>query len=100
MDFVKDIDLVARADWRIANRVIDLAHIINAVVGSSIHLDHVDVAALHYRLAVHSENGHVDGGACNRTVWQLIVERTREDAGSGGFADAAHSSQNPRLRKP
>ncbi len=41
--FVEDVDLVARVDRRVAHRVVDLAHVVDAVVRGGVHLDHVDV---------------------------------------------------------
>ena len=55
VDFVEDVDLVARADRRIADGVVDLAHVVDAVVGGGVHLDDVDVPALHDRLAVRAD---------------------------------------------
>ena len=43
VDFVDDIDLVARRDRGIAHRLDDLAHVVDAGVGGGVHLDHVDM---------------------------------------------------------
>src|SRR5947209_18638295 len=99
MNFVQDVDLVARADRRIADRVVDLAHVIDAVVGGSIHLDDVDVPTLHDGLAVHADDGHLDGGAGDGTVRELVIERAREDARRRGLAHAAHAGEYPSLRQ-
>ena len=98
VDFVEDIDLVARLHRRVADRVVDLAHVVDAVVRGRVHLDHVEVPAFHDRLAVHAQHRHLDGRACDRAVGQLVIERTREDARGGGLADAAHAGEDPGLR--
>jgi hypothetical protein len=46
VDFVDDVDLVARRDRRIAHRLDDLAHVVDAGMAGGVHLDHVDVPAL------------------------------------------------------
>ena len=98
MHFVEDVDLVARADRRVADRVVDLAHVVDAVVRGGVHLDHVDVPALHDRLAVHAEHRHLDGRPGDRAVGQFVIERAREDARGRGLADAAHAGEDPGLR--
>jgi hypothetical protein len=45
VNFVDDVDLVARRDGGIAHRLDDLAHVVDAGVAGRVHLDHVDVAA-------------------------------------------------------
>ena len=98
VNFVEDVDLVARLHRRVADRVVDLAHVVDAVVGGGVHLDHVEMAALHDRLALHAERRHRDGRAGDRTVRQLIVERAGQDARGRGLAHAAHAGEDPRLR--
>src|SRR5262249_45608875 len=93
-----NVDLVARADRGIADRVVDLAHVVDAVVGGGIHLDDVDVPALHDRLAMHADHRHFDGRRGDGAVWQLVIERAGENARRRGLADAAHAGQDPGLR--
>ena len=45
VNFVDDVDLVARADRGVADRVDDLADVVDAGVRGGVHLDHVDVPA-------------------------------------------------------
>ena len=98
VDFVDDVDLVARARRRIAHAVIDLADIVDAGVGRSVHLQHVHVPAFHDRLAVHAEVRHVDGRPLHRAVGLLVVQGAGEDAGGGGLADPADAGEDPGLR--
>ena len=57
VDFVDDVDLVARTGRRIAHTVVDLAHIVDAGVGCRVHFQHVHVPAFHDRLAMHAGTG-------------------------------------------
>ncbi len=98
VDFVDDVDLVARARRRIAHAVVDLAHIIDAGMGSGVHFQHVDVPAFHDRLAMHARHRHVDGRSLHRSVRQFVVQRAGENPRRGGLADAAHAGQDPGLR--
>jgi hypothetical protein len=66
-------------------------------VGGGVHLDHVDMAAFHDRLAVLAELVHVDGRLVD-LAGDGIVERAGEDAGGGRLADAAHAGQHVGLR--
>ena len=61
--FVEDIDLVARAHRRVADGVVDLPHVVDAVVGGGIHFQHVGVPALDDRLAMHAHHRHVMVGS-------------------------------------
>ena len=96
--FVEDIDFVARRDRRIADGVVDLAHVVDAVMGGGIHLDDVEMAAFHDRFAVDAEHRHFDGRRGDRAVRQFVIERARQNARRRGLADAAHAGENPGLR--
>ena len=61
--FIDDVDLGARRNRAIARVLDDLAHVVDAGVGGRVHLDHVDMARFHDRLAVEAELGHVDARA-------------------------------------
>ncbi len=100
VDFVDDVDLVARAGRRIAHAVVDLAHVVDAGMRGGVHLQHVHVPAFHDRLAMHAQRRHVDGRPLHRTVRQFVIQRAGENPRRGGFADAAHPGQDPGLRNP
>ena len=63
VDFVEDVDLVTGTDRGVADRIVDLAHVVDAVVRGGVHLQHVDVPALHDGPAMHAERGNVDARA-------------------------------------
>ena len=60
---VDDVDLVAGDRRLVAHRLDDLADVVDAGVGGGVHLDDVDVAALHDGGAVLAHLVHVDGRA-------------------------------------
>ena len=91
--FVDDIDLGARRNRAIARVLDDLAHVVDAGVGGRVHLDHVDVARLHDRLAVDAELGHVDARPVD-SAGKGIVEGAGEDARRRRLADAADAGQD------
>ena len=91
MHFVENVDLVACAHGRVTNGIIDLAHVLDAVVRRGIHFQHIGVAAFDDGLAVHAHHRHLDCGFLHRTVGQFVIQRTRENARSRGLADAAHA---------
>ena len=96
--FVEDVDLVARAHRRVADRVVDLPDVVDAVMRGGVHLHHVEMPALDDRLAVHAELRHRDGRPVHRAVRQLVIERARQDARGRRLADAAHAGEDPGLR--
>ncbi len=95
VDLVDDVDLVARRHRRIAHLLDDLADVVDAGVGGRVHLDHVDVAALHDGAAVLALFLQLDGRPVD--FRRLVVERARQDARRRGLADTAHARQHPRL---
>jgi len=95
---VENVGLVACRCRRIADCVVDLAYVVDAVVGRGIHFQHVHMPAFHDRLAVNAERRHADGGRGNAAVGELVIERARQDARGRGLADTAHAGQDPGLR--
>ncbi len=95
--FVDDVDLVAGDRRLVAHRLDDLADVVDAGVGGGVHLDDVDVAALHDGGAVFAHLVHVDGGLID-LAGDRIVERAGEDARRRGLADAAHAGEHIGLR--
>ena len=92
VNFVDDVDLVARADRRVANRVDDLADVVDAGVRRRIHLDHVDVAALGNRAARFADVA----GRDRRTALPVrpdAVQRLGDEARGRGLADPANAGQ-------
>ncbi len=60
MHFVDDIDLGAGEHGAIADRLDDLAHIVDAGVRRRVHFDHIDMARIDDRLTMHAEFRHMD----------------------------------------
>ena len=96
--FVEDVDLVARVHRRVTYGVVDLADVVDPVVGGRIHLQHVHVPALDDRLAIEAKHRHLDGRSGHRAVRQFVVQAAGEDAGGRGLTDAAHAGEDPGLR--
>ena len=91
--FVDDIDLGARRNRAVARVLDDLAHVVDAGVGGRVHLDHVDMAQFHDRLAMDAEFGHVDACALD-PAGQRIIEGARQNARGCRLADAAHAGED------
>ena len=98
VDFVDDVDLVARARRRIAHAVVDLAHVVDTGMGGGVHFQHVHVPAFHDGPAMHAQNRHVDGRPFHRSVRQFVIQGAGQNPRRGGLADPAHPGQDPGLR--
>ena len=96
--FVEDVDLVARAHRRVADGIVDLPHVLDAVMRGGIHLQYVRMPALDDGLAVHAHHRHLDRRFFHRAVGQFVIERTRKNARGRRLSDAAHAGQDPGLR--
>ena len=77
VDFVDDVDLVARRDRGVAHRLDDLAHVVDAGVAGGVHLDDVDMAAFGdgaARLAdaarARWSGRHCRRGRCSSAPWR------------------------------
>ena len=91
--FIDDVDLGARRDRAIARVLDDLAHVVDAGVRGGVHLDDVDMARLHDRLAMRAEFRHFDAGSID-LAGQAVVEGARENARGRRLADPAHAGQD------
>ena len=92
MDFVDNVDLVARADRGVADRVDDLADVVDAGVRRSIHLDHVDVTALGNRAAGFADVAWAD----RRTALPVrtdAVERLCDQSRGGRLTNSADAGE-------
>ena len=99
VDFVDDVDLVARADRGIAHRLDDLADVVDAGVAGGIHLDDVDMAPLGDGDAGFADAAGIDGGAAG-SVGADAVERLGDQPRSRGLADPAHAGHQKGMRQP
>ena len=99
VDFVDDVDLVARGDRRIAHRLDDLAHVVDTGVAGRVHLDHVDVAALGDR---HARLAH-PAGVDRRPALPVradAVECLGDQPRSAGLAHPAYAGHQEGMGQP
>ena len=99
VDFVDDVDLVARADRGVANRLDDLADVVDAGVRGGVHLDHVDVPALGDRPARLAHAARVDRRPA-LPVRPDAVERLGDQPRGRGLADPAHAGEQEGMGDP
>ncbi len=92
MDFVDDVDLVARLDGRIAHRIEQIAHGVDARARGGVEFEHVDMPAFDDRLAVAAHDAQVDRGFVDGVAF--VVERPGQQARRRRLADAAHAGQH------
>ena len=90
--FVDDVDLGPRADRAVARVLDDLPHVVDAGMRGRVHLDDVDMARLHDRLAMDAELRHFDAGLVD-LAGDFVVERAGQYAGGRGLADPAHAGE-------
>ncbi len=96
--FVEDVDFVAVAGGAVAGGVAEFADFVDAAVGGGVDLDDVDgVALADFEAAVAGEAG-LGRGAGGGADGVLAVECGGEDAGDGGFADAAVAGEDVAVR--
>ena len=89
MHLINNIDFEARCAGRIAHIVDNLANITNAGARGGIHLNHIDMRAIHNGGAMHAIFGQAHTGRVHRLG--LIIQRARQNTRRCGFADAAHA---------
>ena len=91
MDLVNDIDLVLADRGQIRHLVPQVADVVNAVVGGSVHLDDVHDSAGVDTLADLTFAAGVRAGGIQ------TVDRLGEDLGAGRFAGAAGAGEQIRM---
>jgi hypothetical protein len=94
VNFVDDVDLVARRNGSIAHRLDDLAHVVDAGVAGRVHLDHVDMAPFGNRTARLALAARVDRRAA-LPIGADAVERLGDQARGAGLAHP----RTPVIRK-
>ena len=99
VDFVDDVDLVPRRDRAVAHAVDQLAHLVDPGMRGGVHLDHVDVAVLGDRAAMHAFAAGRDRRAAG-AVRADAIERAGDDPGRRRLADPAHAGEHEGLRDP
>jgi len=99
VNFVDDVDLVARRHRRIAHRFDDLADIVDAGVAGGVHLDHVDVPALGDRYAGLAHTAGIDRRPA-RSIGADAVQRLGNQPRGRGLADPPHAGEEKRMGQP
>ena len=97
VDFVDDVDLVARRDRAIAHALGQVADVVDAGARRCVHFDDIDMPVLGDRPAMDALAAGRDRRAAG-AVRADAVERPRDDAGGRGFAGAADAGQDEGLR--
>ena len=93
VDFVDDVDLVARRNGPVENAVDQLADIVNAGAARGIHLHHVDMAVFGNRDAVLADSAGI-GRRLAIAVRAGAVQCAGDDARGRGFPDTANARQD------
>ncbi len=99
VDFVDNVDFVARRDRAVAHAVEQLAHLVHLGMRGGVHLDHIDVAVLGDGAAMHAFAAGRDCRAAG-AVRADAIEGACNDPGRRGLADPAHAGKHEGLRDP
>ena len=98
VNFVDDVDLVARAHRRIPRPIQQVAHIRHARVRRRIELQHVRMRSRHDRRAMHARRVqyhrrlvHIPG---------FVIQRPRQQSRRGGLPHPAHAGQHEGVSDP
>ena len=94
MDFVYDVDLVARRGGREHDLLLDHAHIVDSGVAGSVYLNDVQTAAFCYAPAVVALVARVCRGTVN------AVERLCKKSCTCGLSDTSRSAEQIRMGDP
>ena len=81
MEFVNDIDFMARLHWSELNAIADLAHVVNTIIASGVNFNYIDIA-------------RVDGVVIGR-----LVNEMRQDASYCCFTGPALAGEQIGLGK-
>ncbi len=91
---VEDVDLVAVARRAVAGGVAQLANLVDATIGGGVDLDDIDGrAGTNFGTGIADAAG-LGRGALGGADRVLTVERHCQNAGDGGFADAAMTAED------
>ena len=99
VDFVDDVDLVARRDRRIAHSLDDLAHVVDTCMARRVHFDDIDMAPFGNRAARLALAAGADRRA-TLPVGADTVERLGDQPRGRGLADPAHAGHQEGMRQP
>ena len=96
MNLIDNIDFIASRDRLIANLFNYFTNIVDTRVRGRIHLDHINMTAIHDRLTMFAELLNIYCRLVN-TIF-LVIERTRKNTSGCGFTHPANTCQHPSLR--
>ena len=97
MNFIDDVDLVARRRREIAHVVDDFPDVIDASVTGGINLNDIDVPIFPDCLAMDTHTTRIDRGPA-ATILPDTIERPRDDPRGCGFADPPNAGEDEGLR--
>ena len=92
MAFIQDENLLPALARAEAERFAQFPHIIHAIIGSGVQFHHIRMTISQNRLAFRANTAGVRHGA-TLAIHANAIQRTRNDARGGGFADTAHARQ-------
>ena len=98
VNFVDNVDFVACRHGCIADRLDNLADIVDAGVARRVHLYHVDMPTFGNRAAWFANTARIDGWA-TLPVWTNAVQRLCNQSRGRCLADSAHASHQECMGK-
>ena len=99
MNFIDDIDLIARAGGAILHAFDDFTNIINAGSAGRIHFQHIHMAAFHNRQTMLACSARLGGGLA-AAIGANAIHTLGNNPRSGCFAGAANPCHHEGLRDP
>ena len=96
MHLVNNIDFEARRAGRIAHIIDNLANIANAGARGGVHLNHINMGAVHNGGAMRAVLSQRHAGRVHGLG--LIIQGACQNPRRGGFADPAHTGQHKAMR--
>ena len=99
MNFIDDIDLIARAGGAILHAFDDFSYIINAGPAGRIHFQHIHMAAFHNRHTMLACSAGLGGGPA-AAIGANAIHTLGNDPRGGCFARTTNSCHHESLRDP
>ena len=99
VDFIDNINLVARRDRRIAHRLDNFAHVVHPGVAGGVHFDHIDMPPLGNRHAGIADPARIDRRAA-LLIGANTVKRLGDQPCGTGLAHPAHAGHQEGMGQP